>query len=104
MKKYIIYYRNSNGNTETFRVISNSDLDAINRFHKVIGYYPIVKRRPKMLHQYNRPLDFSADSCIIVPMMINKEIVLKFSIVDLCSDLMWVGLLFGICYLFVWSV
>ena len=43
MKKYIIYYRNSNGNTETFRVISNSDLDAINRFHKVIGYYPIVK-------------------------------------------------------------
>ena len=53
---------------------------------------------------YNTLVDFSADSCIIVPMMINKEIVLKFSIVDLCSDLMWVGLLFGICYLFVWSV
>ena len=40
----------------------------------------------------------------MVPMMIDKEIDLKFSIVDLCSDLMWVGLLFGVCYLFVWSV
>ena len=45
MKKYIIYYRNLNGNTETFRVISKSDLDAINRFHKVIGYFPIIKTK-----------------------------------------------------------
>ena len=49
MKTFIIYYRNSNGNTETFRVNSNNDLDAINRFHKVIGYYPIIKTRTETI-------------------------------------------------------
>jgi len=37
-------------------------------------------------------------------MMMNKEIVLKFSIVDLLSDLLTIAFLFGFCYLFVWSV
>jgi hypothetical protein len=45
MQTYVIYYRNSNGSTETIRINSNSHLDAINRFHKVIGYYPIIKTK-----------------------------------------------------------
>jgi hypothetical protein len=45
MEKYIIYYRNSNGNTETFRVTARSDYDAYNRFHKSVGYYPIVNMK-----------------------------------------------------------
>ena len=53
---------------------------------------------------YNTLVDFCPVICIMDYMMMNKEIVLKFSIVDLLSDLMTIAFLFGFCYLFVWSV
>lgn len=45
MNTYVIYYRNSNGTTETFRVSAKTDYDAINRFHKTVGYFPILKTK-----------------------------------------------------------
>lgn len=43
MQNFTIYYRNNNGHTEHFRVTARSDFDAVNRFHKVIGFYPILR-------------------------------------------------------------
>lgn len=45
MKTFIIYYRNSNGNTETFRVSAENDYEAISRFHKTIGYFAIINTK-----------------------------------------------------------
>jgi hypothetical protein len=45
MEKFVIYYRHPNGYTETFRVTEKDTYSAINRFHKVIGYYPIINTK-----------------------------------------------------------